>query len=258
MAELVHRFRRSGAGLATAGLRLLYPPRCACCDAELLPAQDDLLLCDDCCLLMGPELWPGCAFCGAIGAADGSRSPGRCGLCRRTPLKFDIAMPLGAYQDDLRKVVLRMKRPSHDGLSAAMGRLLALRRGRQLAELRANLIVPVPMYWGRRLGRGTNSPEILARSLGQSLGIPVGRRVLRRRRNTLPQAELSPSQRFRNVRGAFAVRAGYDLEGARVLLVDDILTTGATCSEAAKMLKQAGAAMVAAAVIARAQGLDAT
>lgn len=257
MAQLVHRLRRSGAGLATAGLGLLYPPRCACCDAEMLPAGDDLLLCDDCRLLMGPDLWRGCTFCGAIGATDG-RSPGRCGLCRKTPLKLDITIPLGAYLDDLREVVLRMKRPSHDGLSAAMGRLLALRRGRQLAELRADLIVPVPMYWIRQLGRGTNSAEILARSLGQSLGIPVGRRVLRRRRNTLPQADLSPRERFRNVRGAFAVRAGYHLESARVLLVDDILTTGATCSEAAGMLKQAGAIVVAAAVLARAQGPGST
>lgn len=152
--------------------------------------------------------------------------------------------------------MLRMKRPRGQPLSAAMARLLALRRGPQLAELGADLIVPVPMHWARRLGRGVNGPETLAECLARLLGIPVRRRVLSRSRNTLPQASLRRSERFRNVRGAFRVRAGYHLEGRRVLLVDDILTTGATCSEAAKTLKQAGATMVAAAVVARAEARD--
>jgi len=80
----------------------------------------------------------------------------------------------------------------------------------------------------------------------------VRRSVLVRCRNTLPQASLAPSRRFENVRGAFHVRRPGAVRGARVLLVDDVLTTGATCSEAAKMLKEAGAAMVAVAVVARA------
>lgn len=253
MTRLGHRLHRNAVDLATAGLKLLFPPRCAYCDADLPPEQHDLLLCADCGLLLGPEFWPGCTGCGAVGAADGGPA-GRCGLCRAVPLAFDAAISLGGYEGGIRKAVLRMKRPSHDSLSAAVGRLFALRRQRRLAELKADLIVPVPMYWSRRLGRGTNSPEILARSLGVSLGIPVGRRVLWRRRNTLPQTDLTPPQRFQNVRGAFDVGAGYNIRGVRVLLVDDILTTGATCSEAAGMLKQAGAAMVAAAVVARAQG----
>ena len=78
--------------------------------------------------------------------------------------------------------------------------------------------------------------------------------ILVRRRNTLPQASLAPSRRFENVRGAFRVRRPETVKGARVLLVDDVLTTGATCSEAANVLKQAGVAMVAVAVIARAEG----
>lgn len=80
------------------------------------------------------------------------------------------------------------------------------------------------------------------------------RQILIRQRNTLPQARLPPSRRFANVRGAFRIRRPDAVRGARVLLVDDVLTTGATCSEAAKMLKQAGAASVAVAVVARAQG----
>jgi len=257
VARLVHYFRRSATRFTAGGLNLVFSPRCAWCEADVAPNEDGLLLCADCRLLLGPELWPGCPRCGAIDSADGA-PPGRCRLCRGTRLKFDTVITLGGYYSELRKVVLRMKRPSGESLSGAIGRLLALRRGRQLAELGADLIAPVPMYWARRLGRGTNSPEILADCLGRCLGVAVGRRVLSRCRNTLPQANLGPSERFRNVRGAFRVRAGYDLEGLRVLLVDDILTSGATCSEAAKMLKEAGAAVVAAAVVARAQGTDST
>jgi len=151
-----------------------------------------------------------------------------------------------------------MKRRRSEPLSAAMGRLLAVRRARPLKDLDADLILPVPMYWARKLARGTNSPEVVARCLAQQMRIPVSCRTLRRYRNTLPQKDLPVGQRFRNVRGAFAVRRSYDLQGARVLLVDDILTTGATCSEAAGVLIKAGAAMVAAVVIARAQGPNAT
>jgi len=147
-----------------------------------------------------------------------------------------------------------MKRPAHDRLSLAIGRLLAGRRGEQLAGIRADVIVPVPMFWWRRFRRGKNNADVLAHCLAKSLGVPMRRRVLVRRRNTQPQAGLPPSRRFLNVQGAFRVRRPRAVENARVLLVDDVLTTGATCSEAAKMLKQAGAAMVAVAVAARAQG----
>ena len=135
-----------------------------------------------------------------------------------------------------------------------MGRLLAQRRRDRLLELQADVVIPIPMFWARWLHRGTNNPEVLASCLGKSLGIPVRRRILVRHRNTLPQADLPPSRRFQNVRGAFRVRRGATLKDARVLLVDDVLTTGATCSEAAKMLKRAGAAWVGVAVVARAQG----
>ena len=147
-----------------------------------------------------------------------------------------------------------MKRPTHNGLSVAMGRLLAQRRRDRLLELQSDIVIPVPMFWARRFHRGTNNTEVLANCLAKSLDIPARRRILVRHRHTQPQADLPPSRRFQNVRGAFRVRRPDVVEGARVLLVDDVLTTGATCSEAAKVLKQAGAASVAVAVVARAQG----
>jgi len=110
------------------------------------------------------------------------------------------------------------------------------------------------MFWVRKLGRGINSPEILAEMVAQAAHAPVRGRVLVRKRNTIRQMELPPPERFRNLRDAFRLRLGYDLQGARVLLVDDVLTTGATSSAAAETLKRAGVGFVAVAVLARAEG----
>ena len=169
-------------------------------------------------------------------------------------LWFDTVVPLGAYQEELRSAVLRMKHAQGDPLSEALGELLAIHRGDQLAALQPDLAAPIPRYWWRRVRQGTNSPEILAQRLAKRLGVPAEPRLLACRRNVRLQQSLKPRDRFRNVRGAFRVNKGYDLENARMLLVDDVLTTGATCNEAAKMLKQAGAAYVAVAVLARAEG----
>jgi ComF family protein len=235
------------------GLDLLLPPRCACCDTELTALADHLLLCDDCQGLLGPIDWRFCHRCGSPITAKEATAK-RCERCRTRRLHFDAAVSLGAYRDHLRDAVLRMKRPAGRTLAVAMGRLFQLRRGGDVVSLHPNLIIPVPMHWRRRWVQGSNSPDLLAECLASSLGIPVEAGVLRRQRNTIPQANLPPKQRFANVRGAFLVRSGYDLAGRHVLLVDDILTTGATCSEAARVLKAAGVAQVTVAVLARAVG----
>jgi ComF family protein len=253
MIRWLRRFRHGISRLATAGGTLLFPVRCICCDVELPERDGDCSLCVDCLTRLAPTMWNGCRRCaGAV--PECGFLPERCLLCKDVPLKFDAAVTLGSYHAGLRQIVLRMKRPSHDALSVAMGRLLGRRRFEQLREHKADVVVPIPMFWARRLGRGANSPDVLARCLGKSLGIPVRRDILIRRRNTLPQAQLPPSRRFQNVQGAFRIRRSDAARDARILLVDDVLTTGATCSEAAKTLKQAGAAYVAVAVVARTQG----
>jgi ComF family protein len=147
-----------------------------------------------------------------------------------------------------------MKRPRNESLAVAMGKLLATERREMLKNLLPELVIPIPMFWTQRIQRGVNSPEIIARSLAKNLEIPFRRWILRQCKKTLTQSELPPKQRFVNVRGAFGVRFARQIRGRRVLLVDDVLTTGATCSEAAKVLKQAGAATVAVAVVARTHG----
>src|SRR3990172_8649373 len=117
------------------GLNLLFPPRCAYCDAELChPGDDDLLRGDRCRGALGPDDWAYCLRCGAQ-ASPGEPAPESCDMCRSARLKFDTVVSMGAYRSELGRAVLRMKQPAGDLLSAAIGRLYRLRRGADLAAL---------------------------------------------------------------------------------------------------------------------------
>ena len=253
ISAVVGRLSRWASRSRDCGVNLLFPPRCAYCDAELPFVADDLLLCSGCRGELAPDDWVYCLRCGAA-TSPGQPAPESCEMCEGVRLKFDTVVSLGDYRSDLGRAVLRMKHPRGELLSAAMGRLYWLRRGDDVAALHPDLVVPVPMFWARRLIRGMNSPDILADSLARYLRVPWAQGMIVRRRKTLPQTRLRPRERFKNIRGAFRLRAGYDLDDLRVVLVDDILTTGATSSEIAGVLKRAGASMVAVAVLARGTG----
>jgi ComF family protein len=153
----------------------------------------------------------------------------------------------------MRDAVLAIKHAPAEPLAVGLIELLWSVRCRELAQLGATVVVPMPMHWIRRLERGANAPEILADRLARRLAVPM-RPLLARRRHTVPQSSLAPQARLTNLRNAFGLRSGRDCRGARVLLVDDVLTTGATCCEASKVLLRGGAASVAVAVLARAEG----
>ena len=232
---------------------LLFPPRCARCDDDLFDAQDDVQLCGDCRDLLGPETWIGCRRCGATTPAE-LPPPDSCGWCNTMGLRFDRTVVLGSYRDELREAVLKMKNAAREQLAKAVGQLFCHLRGGDLAQFQADLVVPVPMHWARRLVRGVNSPDTLAACVARHLRVRSVERIVFCSRKTLPQASLRRGKRLQNVRGAFGLRAGYDLRGVRVVLVDDVLTTGATASEIAKVLKEAGASIVSVAILTRAEG----
>jgi len=176
-----------------------------------------------------------------------------CPLCRGQKFRFDGASAAGVYRDTLREAMLRIKHATETPLSLALGTLAGQQAVQRFGEQAFDLVAPIPMHWRRRMVRGYNPAETLAESVAAVVKAPV-KRVLYFRRNTEKQNVLAPSRRFENVRNAIGVTSTYDLDGARVLLVDDTMTTGATASEAAKVLKRAGAGSVHAAVVSRGVG----
>jgi len=179
-----------------------------------------------------------------------------CPYCRERHYRFEATLSLGLYWGRVRQAVLKMKYGFHESLTLAVGGLLA-RRLREDDWLRqVDLVAPVPLHLWKRLVRGASAPELLAEVVGRDGKTPVVPNLLRCCRRTRKQGTLLPGERLTNVRGAFEVASCYDIKLARVLLVDDVMTTGATVNEAARVLLQAGAASVRVATVARGTGQE--
>jgi ComF family protein len=155
----------------------------------------------------------------------------------------------GPYEGPLRRAIHLLKYEGITPLARPLGERLAL-AANPFAGYDA--IVPAPLHWGRRWNRGFNQADLLAREVSRRTGIPVDRRLLRTR-PTPPQAGLSAAERRRNLQGAFAA-AGEKaaIKGKNLIVIDDVMTTGATLEACARVLKRAGAAEVAALALARA------
>jgi ComF family protein len=146
-----------------------------------------------------------------------------------------------------------MKKAHEEALTLTLGGLLA-NTVRFSEPVTPDLVVPVPMHWTRRITRGTNPADVLAEKVALKMRIPVASDLLLCRRKTSKQGMLLPDQRRRNVRDAYSVSAGYDIRDACVLLIDDVMTTGATGNEVSRVLRRAGARQVSVAVVARGTG----
>ena len=233
---------------------MVYPPQCACCRAELEEAERAVDLCEECQKRLIPLVWTPVRVAAVY--FEGICIPSRWVFVHARIRPF-ISIPWLRWVVitlDLKHIISRMKTLAGEPLIARPGQTAGNPTAGNVGKFSPEVIVPIPMYWRHRLRRRMNSPEFIAQSLAKFLEIPVRRWLLVRCKKTRTQSNLPPDERFRNVRGAFRVRFARQIRGRRVLLVDDVLTTGATCSEAAKVLKQAGAAMVAVAVVARAHG----
>ncbi len=201
---------------------------------------------------------PVCDGCGAPWEFD--PGPGvRCAACSGRPRAFDRARAACLYDEHSRDLILKLKHADRSDLAPVLARWL-LRAARPLIDT-ADVVVPVPLHRWRLLSRRYNQMAEVARPLGAMAGLPVAPDALVRVRRTESQGGKSASGRRRNMAGAFSVPATRRsrIDGRRILLVDDVLTTGATAHACARALKAAGAAAVDLAVIAKVRaGADTT
>ena len=196
---------------------------------------------------------PVCLACGNVEAV-------LCGECRTTiePLFGDEGLPdqldgifcRGRHSRALRKGVVRLKYGGKTCLARPLAELCAEEARPAVARWGVEALLPVPIHWTRQFARGFNQSELLAKHLGQQLGLPVTHCV-RRTRATGRQVGLTGAARRTNLRGAFALSPGAEVAGRRVALVDDVCTTGTTLTECATVLRAAGAAAVFAITVRR-------
>jgi ComF family protein len=224
--------------LARGVLDLVYPPRCAACGAAVLAEP----FCEVCAGAIDP-VPPGCARCGqpGVGAV--------CGACLAAPPAFDTVHAGGLLGGPLAEAVHALKYRNRPSLARPLGEWLAAR-----APLAAEaLVLSVPLARGRRLERGYDQAALLADALARAAGARKRRApaVLRRVRETSPQVGRTRAERARNVAGAF--EAAGAVAGCEVVLVDDVVTTGATADAAAEALRRAGARSIVVVALARAE-----
>jgi ComF family protein len=229
-------------------IAVLLAPACAACDAPLShPSQGPV--CSVCWNAIGSFTPPLCRRCGdalpswrllSIEAAT-------CPRCRRRPSAISSSRAIGAYDGSLRAILHAFKYAGCRSLARGLGARLRESASDVLAG--ADILVPVPLHRTRRRARGFNQ----ARELAATLGVPVVD-ALRRIRATPSQTDLPSAARHANVRNAFTLRRGWrdrPIRGLRVVLVDDVCTTGATIEACARVLRAAGAADVSAVTAAR-------
>lgn len=236
-----------GRRLARAALDALLPPLCLSCQAIVdRPGS----VCASCWTRLSFLGAPQCRRCGLPFPHDVG-ADAECAACIADPPPWQRARSVFAYDDASRGLVLGFKHADRLHAAPAFGRWLARAGGELAAE--ADIVAPVPLHWLRLALRRYNQAALLAHALAATTGRTVIPDLLRRTRRTPSQGRLGRAERQRNVAAAFRIRERYRarLAGARVLLVDDVLTTGATARACAKALTDAGAGSVDVLTLAR-------
>ena len=237
-------------------LNFLFPQRCAACDASM-PIDAKRCICAPCLAAIGPPRPPLCQICGA---SLNTGEDGRCGRCREAPPAFDSARAITRYRASgtdfagggSSAFATLLRRHKH-GLDQSLGRALAeyIDAAPPIDAGAYDLVIPVPLHRRRLRWRGFNQAALLGAALARRLKCPLDAATLARIRSTPPQTARDRAQRVRNVRNAFAVLRPTRVAGRRILLVDDVMTTGATADECARVLHAAGARRVDVLTLAR-------
>lgn len=234
------RWRPRLRAFGQAWLTLLWPPHCAACDQS---CNEEDAFCETCSSAIDP-IRTACRRCGLPLAA----SAACCLECLRRPPAYAWARAPFVFGGPMADAIRRLKWHRLPELARPLGRLLV----EHLAPGLTDRVVPVPLHPRRLRAREFNQAALLALFARAARGPPVDVQLLERIRDTLPQSQLSGPARQANVRGAFRVSQRADARGQRILLVDDVLTTGATAEACARALFEAGAREVAVLTLARA------
>lgn len=235
-------------GILKGLIDLIFPPLCAFCGTPL--AEDE-----------GGEICPGCLgsvrfisppICPTCGVPFDSQSGDDhlCGQCLQGKWHFGSARALGLYDGPIREAIHALKYEGKSFLAKPLVGLLD--RAYPFIDYGSyDLLVPVPLHPKRLRERGFNQALVLARAIGRKAEVPCTGFVLRKTRPSAPQIDLSPKEREKNVKGSFAVADPTKVRGKRVLLIDDVMTTGSTVNECARVLLKAGAGWVGVFTMAR-------
>jgi ComF family protein len=228
-------------------LQLVYPAVCQICLEP--PGSSHQRFCSNCRASLEADRF---SFCWRCGSSVGPHEDltGGCVRCRSVSFHFSRVIRLGVYEGLLRDVVLRMKSQAGESLAWAMGDVFAKRMEGIVGHGTADGVLAIPLHWWKRASRGYNQSEALGRSVASHLRLPYLHAGLVRIRRTPPQVGLTAAERRHNVCGAFAVRRPHAVQGKRLLLLDDVMTTSSTASEVAGVLRRAGAAEVMVGVLA--------
>lgn len=234
---------------AASLIDMVYPPVCAGCGREY--ADGDRLVCAGCRETAARPAEPVCGLCGAPGEPDGKGPP--CRNCPRGEVFFEKARAVFDYGDErARNLVRALKFKYRTRLAVPMAGMMAERFPALFSGHRFDAVAPVPLHKKRLREREFNQAELLARPLAEREGIPLKTDWVARIRKTKPQTRLAPGRRRENPTGAFRAAKPDEIAGKRILLIDDVMTTGCTANECARALRDGGAESVCVFTFARA------
>ena len=228
---------------------LLLPPRCPVCH-ELVTGTNQLHICADCLDALPRVASPVCSICGI--PFDGAGTDHPCSRCLQTPPPYAAARAALRYEGACRDLIHRFKYEYKSYLRRPLGLLTAHLLADFATQQQPDLLVPVPLHVSRLRHRGFNQAVLLGEVLSRQWQIPLLRQGLKRTRPTTPQIELTLEQRIHNLHNAFSVTDSSVIRDRRIMLVDDVFTTGSTLAASALALRQAGCHSVSAVTVAHA------
>lgn len=214
-------------------LDIIYPPRCPLCDHVLKPG---VLICQKCSEEVRTVKEPVCKRCGKPVECEQQEY---CTDCQKRPHMYCQGKAVFLYKEGIRRSMYRFKYSNRREYAVFYAKEAARLYGDWVKKNHIEVIVPIPMYRGKKKRRGYNQAEVFARALGRELKLPVNDRIVRRVRDTRPQKELNDRERRYNLKNAFQFTSDI-VKYKKILLVDDIYTTGSTMDAVAESLLAGG------------------